>query len=87
MADSILTSYAPGSALLKAYIQANGIKAAFVFKEGNQQWQVYIGDAVARTGFKECEPFKTKRDALLHASKANRQIESVEQTTPLNLGA
>lgn len=86
MAQSIITSYAPGSAMLKAHIVANGIKSAFVFKEGHQVWQVYAGDAVARTGFKDGEPFKTKRDALLHASKVNRQIESVEQTAPLNLG-
>ena len=86
MALSIINSHPAGSATLKAYIQANGIKSAFVFKEGHQVWQVYAGDAVARTGFKDGAPFKTKRDALVHASKVNRHIESVEQTAPLNLG-
>lgn len=64
--------------MLKAYIDLNGIKSAFVFKEDNRVWQVYAGDAIARTGFKEGEPFRTMRDALEHASKINALIESVE---------
>lgn len=74
----MITSYSPGSAMLKRYIELNAIKSAFVFKEGARVWQVYAGDAVARTGFKEGEPFRTMREALEHSGKVNALIESVE---------
>lgn len=76
----MITAYSKGSPMLKAYIDLNGIKSAFVFKEGERVWQVYAGDAAKLIGYKEGEPFRTKRDALEHASKVNALIESVEAT-------
>lgn len=74
----MITTYSPGSIMLKRYIELNGIKSAFVFKEDNRVWQVYAGDAVARTGFKAGEPFRTMREALAHAEKINTLIQSVQ---------
>lgn len=64
--------------MLKRYIELNAIKSAFVYKEGARVWQVYAGNAATLIGFKEGEPFRTKREALELASKVNALIESVE---------
>lgn len=74
----MISNYQPGSPLLKRYIELNAIVSAFVFKEGEKVWQVYIGNAVTRVGFKEGAPFKTMREALAHAEKANTLIASVK---------
>jgi hypothetical protein len=74
----MITAYQAKSPMLKRYIELNGIVSAFVFKEGEREWQVYAGNAVTRVGIKEGSPFKTMREALAHAEKVNALIVSVE---------
>jgi hypothetical protein len=74
----MITSYVGGSAMLKSYIDLNGIKDCFVFKEGDKCWQVYVGDVTTMQGFKEGEPFKTKRDALDFVDRVQNLINSVK---------
>ncbi len=48
--------------LLGRFIEGNGIKNAFVWREGKGRWQVLEGDAENLTGFLAGE-FKTKKEA------------------------
>lgn len=54
------------------YIEGNGIKSAFVWREGKGHWQVLEGDAKKLTGFLAGE-FKTKREA----EKLKEEINSL----------
>lgn len=61
-----------GNSLLGKYIEGNGIKSAFVWREGKGHWQVLEGDAKKLTGFLAGE-FKTKREA----EKLKEEINSL----------
>lgn len=73
---AMLLAYQKGSPMLAQYVKINGIKSAFVMKADRKAWEVYVGDPVARQGFKE-GVFKTQREALEFAGKLNAAIESV----------
>ncbi len=63
-----------GNSLLGTYIKGNGIKNAFIHREG-KHWQVLEGDAENLTGFLAGE-FKTKREAKKLKEEINSLISN-----------
>jgi hypothetical protein len=65
-----------GNALLRTFVEGNGIKSAFVWREGKRHWQVFEGDAEKLTGFLAGE-FKTKREAEELKQEINNLIKAL----------
>lgn len=65
--------------MLKRYIELNGTKHVVACKEGERVWQVYVGvfDGITMRGFREGEPFTTKRGALAFADLCRELLSSV----------
>jgi hypothetical protein len=70
-------AYKDNRGLLKKYIELNGIKNAFVWKEGNRHYQVLVGDSETQIGFVDFES-KTFREAKKKCFKANELIKSAK---------
>ena len=58
-----------------AFVRMNGIKSAFVWKEGERHYQVLEGDAQALTGFLAGE-FTTRREAIALRDKINALLSA-----------
>lgn len=70
-----ITLYKNSPEIAKVYIKSNGIVDAFVWKEGDDEWQVLEGDSGEKMGF-VAATFKTKKDAV----KLRDEINSLIQT-------
>ncbi len=59
--------------LLKTYLEGNGIKGAFVWREGPREWEVLEGNPEEKTGF-HAATFTTRREANALRDKINEHI-------------
>lgn len=64
--------------MAKRYLEMNGIKGAFVHKEGPRHYQVLEGNPSELTGF-ACGDFRTKRAAKEKVDKINARIKELSE--------
>ena len=64
--------------IAKTFVCNNHINGAFIWRNKDKGWDVFIGDIDNVTGWKE-ETFSTKRNAVKYCNELNRLI--VELTT------
>jgi len=64
--------------LLKRYLELNGIRDAYVWRESARHWQVMEGNAENLTGFLAGE-FRTKREAENLKDKINKLIHEAKR--------
>ena len=74
--NSISTLSYFSDAMAKTHLEYNGIKGAFVWKEGPRHYQVLEGNPQDLTGF-VCGDFRTKKAAKEKCDKINERIKEL----------